>query len=117
MLREPEDVHVPWGGRVSFSLQVEGYPTPSVTWYKNGRVLSGETGESLSVVGVQWFHRGGYSARLSNSEGSVETRRARLSIDTEDKWNFLVNKAGASLPLETGKIDRDLGLHRGGGER
>jgi polygalacturonase/pectin methylesterase-like acyl-CoA thioesterase len=64
----------------TFSVSVSGLPVPSLQWWVNGTVLSGQTNSSLTVSNVQ-YSQNGYACALvaSNSLGQA-TNTATLSV-------------------------------------
>ena len=66
------------GEQVSLMVKTAGSPTPTVTWFFNGRKVeddySTELGKdgSLVLVSVELKHAGTYTFTVSNREGSVK---------------------------------------------
>ena len=116
IVREPENLYLGFNESGQFSIQVTGYPTPMVTWYKDGNVIPHETGLTLFFERAQWPHRGSYFAEASNSEGSVRTKEVylHLTIINEGKWNILLSGRDPASLVEVGKIDRDMDVKNGG---
>lgn len=111
-IKEPESLNLSLNESAQFSLKATGHPAPTVTWYKDGNIIPNERGEILSLGKVQWFHRGIYSARLSNSEGT-QTKDVHLRLKIENKWDPLFHRQGSKLPIQLGEIDRDVGIKSG----
>ena len=71
-------------------VKTTGRPTPTVTWFFNGRKVeddySTEVGKdgSLVLVSVEVKHAGTYTFIVSNRVGSVEGC-TKLSVHTEDE--------------------------------
>lgn len=112
LVQDLEDLTLDFNEPAQFSIQVIGYPRPQVTWYKNRRVIPGETDLTLSLGRAQWFHRGTYSAIISNSQDRLTTKEVRLQLKSENKWEPLSNHRGPSSSVELGTIDRDLGVSK-----
>ena len=113
LLKDLNNLNVNRNDPAQLSLEATGHPTPIITWYKDGSAINNERSQTLFLEEVQWFHRGSYWATLSNSEGSISTKRIRLGLKTEDKWDFLLQSRKPSSPIESseiGNIDRDLGI-------
>ena len=78
------------GEQVSLMVKTTGRPTPTVTWFFNGRKVeddySTELGKdgSLVFVSVELKHAGTYTFTVSNRVGSVEGC-TKLVVHTEDK--------------------------------
>ena len=111
LLNDLTDLSVDLNASVQLSFQATGHPTPTITWYKDGRVIPHQKDQTLWLRKVQWPHRGTYLATLVNSEGSVQTRSVRLGIREENKWNLLFRSDNPNVDLiELGKIDRNVGI-------
>ena len=71
-------------------VKTGGSPTPTVTWFFNGKKVgdgySTELGKdgSLVLVSVELKHAGNYTFTVSNRVGSVE-RCTKLVVHTEDE--------------------------------
>ncbi len=70
-------------------LEVDGFPVPSVEWYKDGRLVAESRTLRMYYDGRVAFlkiyeasldHQGEYVCRVVSSAGSVETR-ATLLVD------------------------------------
>ena len=78
------------GEQVSLMVKATGSPTPTVSWFFNGRKVeddySTELGKdgSLVLVSVEAKHAGTYTFTVSNRVGSVEGR-TKLVVCTEDE--------------------------------
>ena len=76
--------------QVSLIVKATGIPTPTVTWFFNGREVeddySFELGKdgSLVLVSVEMKHAGTYTFTVSNRVGSVEGC-TKLVVHTEDE--------------------------------
>ena len=117
-----------------FSFSVQAYPEPTVVWLKNDKTIDLSQLPSFSpstsvpielepnysypelpLGPAQWFHRGVYSATLTNSQGSTQTKKVRLGLTSEDKWDEYLSDRNPASSIEFGKIDRDLGIKSQGG--
>ena len=78
------------GEQVTLMVKTTGRPTPTVTWFFNGRKVeddySTELGKdgSLVLVSAELKHDGTYAFTLSNAVGSVEGC-TKLVVHTEDE--------------------------------
>ena len=78
------------GEQVSLMVKTAGRPTPTVTWFFNGRKVeddySTELGKDWSLVlaSVELKHAGTYTFTVSNRVGSVEGC-TKLVVRTEDE--------------------------------
>ena len=94
------------GEQVSLTVKTTGIPTPTVTWFFNGRKVeddySTELGKdgSLVLVSVELKHAGTYTFTVSNRVGSVEGC-TKLSVHIEDEEH-------ASVPrVESNPVTRE----------
>ena len=94
------------GEQVSLMAKAAGRPTPTVTWFFNGRKVEGdystELGKdgSLVLVSVEMKHAGTYTFTVSNRVGSVEGC-TKLVVRTEDEES-------ASVPrVESNPVTRE----------
>ena len=78
------------GNPASFSLQcqVTGNPTPTITWFRGGSMIEGETGTTLTVdsivVGTDVTIEGvEYYCEANNSFGRIRSRRASVQLASE----------------------------------
>ena len=74
----------------SFSLQcqVTGNPTPTITWFREGSVIEGATGTTLTLgpidVGTDVTIEGvEYYCEANNSFGRIRSRRASVQLASE----------------------------------
>lgn len=51
-LKSPKDVEVTEGQMVKFRCKVKGYPPPRITWYKDGKLLKGNSSCKLGKTGI-----------------------------------------------------------------
>ena len=78
------------GEQVSLIVKATGRPTPTITWFFNGRKVendySTELGKdgSLVFVSVELKHAGTYTFTVSNRVGSVKGC-TKLMVHTEDE--------------------------------
>ena len=78
------------GEQVSLMVKATGRPTPTVTWFFNGRKVEDdystelEKDGSLILVSVELKHAGTYTFTVSNRVGSVEGC-TKLLVHTEDE--------------------------------
>ena len=68
-IRSPESEIKNIGGRAEFECSGEGEPKPTVTWYKNGEIIDGETGKRLVVPSVEEKDVANYACNISNIAG------------------------------------------------
>ena len=83
------------GEQVSLMVKATGRPTPTITWFFNGRKVeddySTELGKdgSLVLVSAELKHAGTYTFTVSNRVGSVEGC-TKLMVHTEDEGHSSV---------------------------
>ncbi|GAB5558935.1 MAG: hypothetical protein SynsKO_05820 [Synoicihabitans sp.] len=78
---QPGDQTVNEGGAVTFSVTVEGNPFPEFQWKKDGDDISGATDNSLEINPVSASDAGVYTVVATNSEGSVTSDGATLTVN------------------------------------
>ncbi|MBN8457487.1 MAG: alpha-N-acetylglucosaminidase C-terminal domain-containing protein [Verrucomicrobia bacterium] len=67
-------------GTCTFSVQVAGTPPLSYQWKKNGVTLDGKTAASLVLTNLASADAGSYSVTVSNTQGSVDSDSAELTV-------------------------------------
>ncbi|XP_029986812.1 immunoglobulin superfamily DCC subclass member 4 [Sphaeramia orbicularis] len=89
--QEPSPQTVPAGGSARFECQIEGIPTPVITWEKdnvsvpeNARFISLPNGV-LQILEVSTEDEGAYRCVVSNSAGKDISHEARLTVSTDSK--------------------------------
>ena len=80
VIQPPASQTVVAGATVSFSVTAKGTAPLSYQWQFNSADLSDATGTSLTLTGVQPANEGGYTVVLTNSEGSVTSAVAVLTV-------------------------------------
>jgi hypothetical protein len=68
------------GTSASFSVTASGTQPLSYQWMFNGNNLFGATGSSLTLNNVQPTDAGGYSVLITNSQGSITSAVATLTV-------------------------------------
>jgi Leucine-rich repeat (LRR) protein len=68
------------GSNVTFTASASGNPVPGYQWQFNGGPLSGATGSSLLLTGIQPSSGGSYSVVASNAAGSITSAVATLTV-------------------------------------
>ena len=71
------------GGSVSYRCEVEGIPTPTVTWYYNGGAVSegvSVNGNLLVIADPQVSHSGIYQCQVTNIIGDTQYEDSRMWI-------------------------------------
>ena len=78
---QPASQKVTAGANVTFMAQANGTPPLSYQWQKDGLLISGETASTLTLNNTQLSASGSYSVTVSNSEGSVVSEVAVLTVN------------------------------------
>ncbi len=78
---QPVNVGVTTGGSATFSVAATGTSPLSYQWRKDGVALTGATGATLALSGVQSGQAGVYSVVVSNGAGSVASAGATLTVN------------------------------------
>lgn len=86
------------GKSASFQVSAAGSPTPTINWYKDGQLLSGEHANTLTLSSTTLESQGTYSCTATNEAGSVTCNNAQLEI----KQNVSVTQSPQSQTLTTG---------------
>ena len=77
---QPVSQTVNAGGSVTFAVTASGNPTPTYQWKKGGVDISGATGASYTIASVAVGDAASYTVAVSNSEGSVVSNPAVLTV-------------------------------------
>ncbi|MBL9203217.1 MAG: immunoglobulin domain-containing protein [Opitutaceae bacterium] len=94
--QQPENQTVAAQNNVTFSVAAFGAPAPVFQWKRNGVLLPGATGDTLSLKGVTPADNGVYSAEASNSLGYAISAGARLTVSDVGSANPAAGGDGAS---------------------
>ena len=84
------------GGSVSYRFEVEGTPTPTVTWYYNGGAVSegvSVNGNELVIADPQVSHSGIYQCQVTNIIGDTQYEDSRtwiLEVRTPSEFNMQI---------------------------
>jgi uncharacterized repeat protein (TIGR03803 family) len=78
---QPQSQAVTAGSNVQFAVAVTGHPAPALQWYLNGAAISGATGATLSLAGVQATNAGDYTVTATNTYGSAASSKATLTVN------------------------------------
>jgi sugar lactone lactonase YvrE len=81
ILTQPQSQAVSVGTNVQFSVTASGSPEPTLQWFRNGSAISGATGSTLTLAGVQSLDAGDYTVTVSNALGSVTSSKATLTVN------------------------------------
>ena len=104
---QPASQNVVIGGSVNLTATATGTGTITYQWYKSPSLISGGTGNTLSLSNVQTTDAGAYYVVATNSGGSTQSNTAMLNVQPLlSVGTALVNKsvaAGGTLSL-TGAV-------------
>ena len=97
---QPTAVSAAIGGSTSFIVSASGTGLLSYQWRKNGAVIVGATGATLSLGNVQTADAASYSVAVTNAAGSVASNSAALTISAFIVApSVLVQPAAASVSV------------------
>ena len=69
------------GGTVQLRAEVRGEPMPTLQWYHGATLLTGQTGNTLTLTNVQAADAGAYKLVATNTQGSVPSNDAVLTVN------------------------------------
>lgn len=82
---QPLDRSAQAGGSASFSVAATGLPAPTYQWRRNGVAIEGATASSYATPTLTSADNGAtFSVVVSNSQGSVTSREAALTVTADD---------------------------------
>jgi len=79
---QPSSQTVTAGANVTFTVVATGTAPLSYQWMKGGANISGATASALSLSSVTTADTGSYTARVSNTAGSVTSAAANLTVNS-----------------------------------
>ena len=77
---QPTSQTVAAGASVTFSVVATGTPSPTYQWKKNGANIAGATGSSYTIPAVISTDAGSYTVVVTNSQGTLTSSAATLSV-------------------------------------
>lgn len=72
------------GDRVTFAVEVTGFPAPTYQWRRNGTVVSGATAATLTLASALATDAGSYTVTVTNALGTATSEPATLTVTTRD---------------------------------
>ena len=105
--QQPVSQSVPTGGQAAFSVSATGNGNLSYQWQFNGGDLPGATAALFGINDVQQSHAGSYRVVVSDSDGSVTSQEAILTVE---------NLSEVLLLGLTSGVGDEVTLHVDGGE-
>jgi|GEM_PF-4257308 len=79
---QPASQTVTAGQSVAFTVVATGNPAPTYQWRKAGVNITGATGANYTIGSVTFPDSGAYDVVVTNSQGSVTSTPARLTVTT-----------------------------------
>ena len=76
----PAPTSVRVGQTVNLTCTITGTPTPSITWFKDGRIVEGAIFQYFYIPSVRPADRGYYECEAKNSEDTVQSASVLLQI-------------------------------------
>lgn len=82
---ETEIIEIVQKSNVQLSCHASGFPTPSVTWTKDGQQVFNDmkhriTDEGLLIIGVDLTDSGSYACRADNGVGSSKVKSYQIYV-------------------------------------
>lgn len=68
------------GDTIDFSIGVDGIPYPTIQWFKDGHLIEGVTGTSLSIQSAKSEDSGIYYAKVINPIGTETTESYHVDV-------------------------------------
>jgi pectinesterase len=80
VLLQPQSVAAKAGQTVELNAKFAAVPAPSCQWYKNGKPISGATGEMLILKNVSSRDAAAYTIAAKNASGSITSNKAVVTV-------------------------------------
>lgn len=107
---QPQSQTVLVGANVTFSVAAQN--ATGYQWRKNGADIPGATGSSYAITSVRTNDAAGYSVMVSNSQGSVVSQTATLTVQTLSSATSIVVQWGEN-PVWNGFEEVDITVPSG----
>lgn len=79
---QPAPIALNQGQTATLSVVVSGTPPFTYTWRRNGAIINGATGSTLTLANVQPSSAGLYNVTITNAAGTTVSNGAAVSINT-----------------------------------
>lgn len=99
IIPQPTNVTVNAGATAVFTSGATGVPGPTFQWYKNGAVLGGQTGSTLSIANAQGSNIGNYYLVAANTAGSVTSSVVKLTVNSTSLSSVSVSPANGATGI------------------
>lgn len=93
---QPQSQTVTAGTSVQFTVTATGSPAPSYQWNFNGAAIGGATGNSYTISSAAAANAGDYTVTLSNSQGTITSAVARLTVSAASVQQSASNATGGN---------------------
>jgi hypothetical protein len=80
IVTQPTDKVVVAGHALTLSVVATGTPAPAYQWRRNGATVAGATSATFAIANAQPADAGGYTVRVSNLAGVVESVTANVTV-------------------------------------
>jgi len=107
----PSPVSVITGESASFSVTASGNPAPVYQWLKNnaaisdGGSISGASTATVTISPTALSDSGNYSCRVSNSEGTVTSASARLTVSNAPSAPVITSQPASKTVVELASVE------------
>ena len=88
IITQPQDESATVGSSVTLSVVADGNPVPQYQWLREGAVLVGATGASLSLSELTAQDAGTYQVQVSNGVETLNSALAILTVTEEETLRF-----------------------------
>lgn len=91
------------GGTITITANVTGAPPLIFQWYKNGKVMSGKTGNALSIPNAKLTDAGAYMVKVTANGGTSSSTAnvAMVEVPLPAPTYYVVPGKKTKIPLKT----------------
>ena len=100
IITSPQSQSINLGDNFSLGVFASGVPRPTYQWKKGGEILSGKTSNPLVINAVTDGDAGDYTCVVTNSDGSVESDAATLTV-IDPTANFRFTDGTHTFPTDS----------------